>query len=77
MNNIQRVMLASTLANEIELFRDCDVVAFVKVSPIPESYTLVSTIIVFNYRIDIYNMNMIGKPTYVMDVNGLGTFQIM
>jgi hypothetical protein len=76
-NSINFLAIAATLAKDIELFRDCNAIAYISRDNIPESYTFIEDTIVGNYRISIYNMNLIGKSSYLMDIKYLGKFQIM
>jgi hypothetical protein len=76
-NSINTLAIAATLAKDIELFRNCDTIASIYRNVVPESYIFIEDAIVSNYRISIYNMNLIGKASYLMDIKHLGKFQIM
>lgn len=76
-NSINTLAIAATLAKDIELFRSCDTMASMYRDVIPESYTYIQDSVVNNYRISIYNMNLIGRTSYLVDIKHLGKFQIM
>jgi hypothetical protein len=76
-NSINTLAIAATLAKDIELFRNCDTMASIYRDVVPEAYTYIEDSVVNNYRISIYNMNLIGKTSYLMDIKHLGKFQIM
>ena len=74
MNN---VAIAATIAKDIEMFRDCDMIAAIYRNVLPESYVPMENLIVSNYRVTIYDMNMIGKKSYLLSIKHLGDFQVM
>lgn len=77
MTNINSVAIAATIAKDIDMLRNCNAVAYIERSDIPESYLFIEDTIIGNYRVSIYNMNLIGKPSYMLDIKYLGKFQIM
>ena len=77
MSSINTLAIACTLAKDISMFSSCDTIATLRRDLVPESYTFVEDVIVAGYRISIYNMNLIGKPSYLLDIKHMGKFQIM
>ena len=77
MSKMNQLNIATSLANKIDRLKDCDVVGAMYRTSIPETYLEVETLIVENYRVTIYDMNLIGKASYLVDIAFVGQFQMM
>ena len=77
MNSINKLSLAINIAKDIEMLSNCDMMAISHRPNIPSSYNYTGDIIVHNYRVSIYDMNLIGKPSFLLDIANLGMFQTM
>lgn len=75
--SMNSVAIAATIAKDIELLRDCDMIAAIYRNVLPESYVPIENLIVSNYRVSIYDMNLIGKKSYLLSIKHLGDFQVM
>lgn len=77
MNRFHKIKLATEILNDIERFDYCTAIALINRDTIPESYQHIEDLVVANYRLSIYDMKMIGKPTYFVSIRHLGFFQVM
>lgn len=75
--SMNSVAIAATIAKDIEMLRDCDMIAAIYRNVLPESYVPIKNLIVSNYRVSIYDMNLIGKKSYLLSIKHLGDFQVM
>lgn len=76
MTSINNVAIAATIAKDIDILRNCSAIATIHRDTIPESYTFMEDVIVGNYRVSIYNMNLVGA-SYMLDIKYLGKYQVM
>lgn len=77
MNNITKLSLAISIAKDIDMLSNCDMMAISYRATIPSSYVFIKDIIVHHYRVSIYDMKLIGKPSFLLNISELGMFQTM
>jgi hypothetical protein len=77
MTNIHKLSLAIDIAKDIDTLSECDMMAVSYRITIPASYVFIKDIIVHNYRVSIYDMNLIGKASFLLNIANLGMFQTM
>lgn len=76
MTNLDRLSIMTDTAEIIGLFDDCDAIAVLNIRNIPESYKFINDYIVYDYRVSVYDMQHIGRPSYLVDIHDVGKFQI-
>lgn len=73
MSNINNLHIAVTLAKEVEYLSKATMIGQVFFKSIPEHYVYDREYVIHNYRIGIYHSDGI----YLLDVRGVGLFQVM
>ena len=76
MTNAQKLKTAIDSASAIDTIENISGVAIIHLRTIPESYEYLGDSIIGDYRISVYDMKTIGR-SYVLDVHGVGMFQIL
>jgi hypothetical protein len=76
MTNAQKLKTAIDSAAAIETIENISGVAMIHLRTIPESYEYLGDSIIGDYRVSVYDMKTIGR-SYVLDVHGVGMFQIL
>lgn len=76
MKKFHKIRLASELLDQIELFDYCSAIAELTRDTIPESYKHMEDWIISNYKVSVYDMDTIGKPSYCVMIRHLGIFQV-
>ena len=76
MNNAQKLKTAIDSAAAIDTIENISGVAMIHLRTIPESYEYLGDSIIGDYRVSVYDMKTIGR-SYVLDVHGVGMFQIL
>lgn len=77
MGTINKLHTALTLLKEIPYLERCDMIGMIHRDDVPESYSLKEEIVFHGHRVLIYDMGLVGKKSYFIDVRQLGFFQIM
>lgn len=76
MTKLDKLSIAVNTAEVIGLFDDCEAIALLNMKDIPESYKFIQDYICHDYRVSVYDMNLIGKRSYLVHVHGVDKFQI-
>jgi|LauGreDrversion4_2_1035121.scaffolds.fasta_scaffold285036_4 hypothetical protein len=76
MTNAQKLKTAIDSASAIDTIENISGVAMIHLRTIPESYDYLGDSIIGDYRVSVYDMKTIGR-SYVLDVHGVGMFQIL
>lgn len=76
MTNLDRLSIMTDTAEIIGLFDDCEAIAILNIRGIPESWKFMNDYIVYDYRVSIYDMQLVGKRSYLAEIHGVGRFQI-
>jgi hypothetical protein len=77
MTTLNKLHIALAILKEIPYMDRCDMIGTVQRESIPESYSLREEIVMHGYRLAIYDMGLLGKKSYFVDIKQLGYFQIM
>ena len=77
MTTINKLNTALSILKDIPYMERCDMIGSVQRESIPESYSLKEEVIMHGYRVSIYDMGLVGKKSYFVDIKQLGYFQIM
>jgi hypothetical protein len=76
MTNAEKLKIAIDSAVAIDTIENISGVAMIHLRSIPESYEYLGDSILSDYRVSVYDMKTIGRA-YVLDVHGVGMFQIL
>ena len=76
MTKLEKIAIAVDTAKVIGLFDDCEAIAVLNMKDIPESYKFIQDYICYDYRLSVYDMRLIGKRSYLVDIHGVDKFQI-
>lgn len=76
MTKLEKLSIMTDTAEVIGLFDDCEAIALLNIRAIPESWKFINDYIVYDYRVSVYDMQLIGKRSYLVEVHGVGRFQI-
>lgn len=76
MTNADKLKIAIDSASTIDTIENISGVAMIHLRTIPESYDYLGDAIIGNYRVSVYDMKTIGRA-YVLEVHGVGMFQIL
>jgi hypothetical protein len=76
MTNADKLKIAIDSVTAIDTIENISGVAMIHLRTIPESYEYLGDIIIGDYRVSAYDMKTIGRA-YVLDVHGVGMFQIL
>ena len=71
--NMHKIQMASSLFELVDILENKKMVGILSHKTVPEAYKFVERQIIYNYSIDIYQLD----DTYVCDVRHLGLFQVM
>ena len=71
--NMHKVQMAASLFELVDILENKSMVALIVRTNIPEAYKYVDRQIIYNYNIDIYQLD----ETYICNVRHLGLFQVM
>lgn len=77
MTNLEKLYVAIQLLKEFPYTNGCEMIGSIHRDSIPESYSLKEEVIMHGYRLSVYDMGLIGKKSYFVDIKQLGYFQIM
>lgn len=77
MNNSTRLKEVAVIIDSMDEMQNAEAVCIIHARSIPESYKHVRDVITHKYRVSIYDMKLIGKKSYMLQVHGLGMFQIL
>lgn len=77
MTSINKLNTALSIVKDIPYMDRCDMIGSVQRESIPESYSLKEEVIMQGYRLSVYDMGLVGKKSYFVDIKQLGYFQIM
>jgi hypothetical protein len=73
MSNINNLLIAISLAVEVESLSKANMVGQVFFKSIPEHYVYEGEYVIHNYRVGLYHADGI----HLVDVRGVGLFQVM
>lgn len=73
MNNLSKLKIAIDVLSEFEQFNGAQLVGVLNWNKIPEAYKLAYSLITREYRIEAYKL----KDTFIVNIIGLGVFQII
>jgi hypothetical protein len=71
--NMHKIQMASSLFELVDILENKTMVGILSHKVVPEAYKFVERQIIYNYSIDIYQLD----DTYICDVRHLGLFQVM
>ena len=71
--NMHKIQMASSLFELVDILENKTMVGILSHKAVPEAYKFVERQIIYNYSIDIYQLD----DTYICDVRHLGLFQVM
>lgn len=77
MSTMSKLHTAVMLLKEIPYLEKCDMVGMIHRSDVPDSYSLKEEMLFHGHRILVYDMGLIGKKSYFIDIKNVGFFQIM
>lgn len=77
MTTLNKLNTALSILKDIPYMDRCDMIGSVHRESIPESYSLKEEVIMQGYRLSVYDMGLVGKKSYFVDIKQLGYFQIM
>jgi hypothetical protein len=73
MNNITKLRIAVDVLSTDDQFNSVSFIGELGWKVVPEAYKFEKTIILSNYRIDIYSLDEVK----ILDIDALGSFQIL
>lgn len=76
MTKLDKLAIAVDTAEVIGIFEDCEAIAVLNMKDIPESYKFMQDYICFDHRASVYDMQLIGKRSYLVHIHGVDKFQI-
>jgi hypothetical protein len=76
MTNAEKLKIAIDSAAAIDTIENISGIAMVHFRSIPEAYEYLGDGIIGDYRVSVYDMKTIGRA-YVLDVHGIGMFQVL
>lgn len=76
MTKLEKLSIAVNTAKIIGTFDDCEAIAVLNMKEIPESYKFIKDYICYEYRVSVYDMQLIGKRSYLVEIHGVDKFQI-
>lgn len=76
MTKLDKIAIAVNTAEVIGIFDDCEAIAVLNMKEIPESYKFMKDYICFDHRASVYDMQLIGKRSYLVHIHGVDKFQI-
>lgn len=77
MTNLEKLSIATDTAEIIGIFDNCEAIAVLNMKLIPEAYKFIQDYIVYDYRVSVYDMQLVGKRSYLIDIHGVSKFQIL
>jgi hypothetical protein len=73
MSKIRKLQIATTVFEQVDYFENMDMVGILYQDKIPEAYKFKERLIIFNYNIDVYELDR----KYMVNVRHVGLFQLM